>query len=409
MEKQIIAALELADHEVRLIVGQFYNSRLNILKVERVAHFGISGAAIANEAHVVEAIKKATENASRNLGVVIRNVLLLVPGVQVKRVNNQVRIPVAGRITELDIRRAYRELLETKGPEGYVLTNALVSKYFINGISTRKVPLQERSETMTVEAECYYGKQSLVFSYVGCVEKSGLRVIDIIIDDIAMGKEASLFEASINHPVIAFTLNEQISKMTLFHKGVLMASDFTETGTGMFMKRLETQFNVPHDVVHRLIYDNVDLNNQTPHDDPVFIWSTKTNSHTISQKDIMDVVGEAVESYILDLCSRSEPILQLGDPEIVLVGEGADIAGLSDTIESSTDFKARVYRPTTFGVRDTGLIAGLGAFYYYKDQSVYREKSIWSVEEDELKEVVLQLEPSSDESITKKLKNLFFD
>ena len=35
-DKQIFAAVEAADHEIRLIVGEFFNTRFNIIKVERV-------------------------------------------------------------------------------------------------------------------------------------------------------------------------------------------------------------------------------------------------------------------------------------------------------------------------------------------------------------------------------------
>ncbi len=36
-EKQIFAAVEVSDHEVRLIVGEFFNTRFNIIKVVRAA------------------------------------------------------------------------------------------------------------------------------------------------------------------------------------------------------------------------------------------------------------------------------------------------------------------------------------------------------------------------------------
>ena len=38
--KEIYAALEIADHEVRLVVGEMVDSRLNILRVERAAGGG---------------------------------------------------------------------------------------------------------------------------------------------------------------------------------------------------------------------------------------------------------------------------------------------------------------------------------------------------------------------------------
>ena len=35
-QKQIHASVEIADHEIRLVVGEFHENHLNILRVERV-------------------------------------------------------------------------------------------------------------------------------------------------------------------------------------------------------------------------------------------------------------------------------------------------------------------------------------------------------------------------------------
>ena len=40
-KKQIYAALEIADHEIRLIIGEFYETRFNILRIERAKITGI--------------------------------------------------------------------------------------------------------------------------------------------------------------------------------------------------------------------------------------------------------------------------------------------------------------------------------------------------------------------------------
>ena len=40
-DKQIFAALEAADHEIRLVVGEFFNTRFNIIKVERIPSGGL--------------------------------------------------------------------------------------------------------------------------------------------------------------------------------------------------------------------------------------------------------------------------------------------------------------------------------------------------------------------------------
>ncbi|MEG0327573.1 MAG: cell division protein FtsA [Erysipelothrix sp.] len=410
MEKQILAALEIADHEVRLLVGQFYNGRLNILKVERGAHMGVQGHTIVSENHVVEAIKKAVENASRNLGVVIRRVLLLVPSANMKHVNRQLRIPITGRISELDVRRAYREVLKYPSPDGYVLADILISKFFVNGSSTRKVPMNEKCDNLTLEAECYYIKESIAFPFIGCVEKSGLKVIDIILDDIGLAKEASLFEASIDTPIIGLALNEQSVHLALFHKGVYLSNEVIDNGFHRILGKLETSLKVPSDVVHRLLYYNVDLSLQEAGTDPIFMWSSKSNTYTITQADIMDLVADDVKDMLRDLSDRCEPIYTLGKPRYVITGVSSEILGIPEFMEQASECDAECYRSTTFGVKDAGLTSLLGAFYYYKDQQVYRDYTLSSVDEEEYKRVVLQYNQEvEEESITKKLKNMFFE
>ena len=52
----------------------------------------------------------------------------------------------------------------------------------------------------------------------------------------------------------------------------------------------------------------------------------------------------------------------------------------------------------------------LGSFYYYKDQHVYREMTMASVDEIDFMNTVLDIETDiKDDSITQKLKNMFFE
>lgn len=410
MDKQIIAALEIADHEVRLLIGQFFNGRLNILKVERVAHQGVVGYTIASETHVVDAIKKAVENASRNLGVLIESVLFILPGVHLKRIQRQRRIPITGRVSSIDIRRIYNDINAAPSPEGFVLINTLVTKFFINGSSTRKVPMNEKCDSLTIEAECYYGKESIVYPYVGLVEKSGLRIIDLVVDDIGYAKEASLFEASIDKPIVAITLNNDLTRLALFHHGTMLSNDYLDRGFKEIHEVIKETFNVPQDVVKRLLYNNIDLNKEA-HNDPIFMWSTKSQTHTMTQHELFEVVEGELKEFMSGLIESSEPIFQLGTPRFILTGEASVMEGLDSWLVDKFNVDVTRYRSTTFGVKDPSLTSIVGSFYYYKDQEIYREQTYSSVNLSEFESVVLQSkqEHNKDDSITQKLKNMFFE
>ncbi|MBV1709612.1 MAG: cell division protein FtsA, partial [Erysipelothrix sp.] len=114
MEKQLLAAVEIADHEIRLIVAEIYNTRLQVLKTERVECSGYNGKEITNEKEIVNSLKRAVENASKNIGASIQQVLLLIPSVDSKRVMRRVTGEVsnlATGISQNDIQRAYADVL----------------------------------------------------------------------------------------------------------------------------------------------------------------------------------------------------------------------------------------------------------------------------------------------------------
>ncbi|CAM3657019.1 cell division protein FtsA [Erysipelothrix urinaevulpis] len=410
MEKEILAALEIADHEVRLLVGQFYNGRLNILKVEQVSHKGVSSYSIISENLVVEAILKAVENASRNLGVVIEKVLLVVPGIQTKHTTKQMQIPITGKVSDLDIKRAYRELIESKAMDDYVLTNVMMSKYFVNGSSTRKLPLNERCTHLTIEADCYYSRQSIIFPYLSAVEASGLKIIDIVLDDIGLAKEAALFESSIDKPIIVYTLARSLSKMTLYYKGKLLSTDYETEGLNKFLDLLANDLGIPKDAVENLLYYNTNLMEIKPKEDPIFIWSYRGQTHTVSDKDLAELLNDSFKEYLLELLNRSEPIFELGQPNILVTGSGSVIEGIKEFLEGESNAIVEQYRSMTFGIKEPSLSSVVGAFYYYKDQAVFRYESDFSANKIELEASILKdKDEHEDESMTQKLKKIFFE
>lgn len=408
MEKQIIASLEIASHEVRLLVGQFFNGRLNILKVERVPHMGMDGIIIMSESIIVEAIKKAVENASRNLGVVISQVILSVPGNHMKHVNQQISVSVNGKVSALDLRRAQDSLYQQAAPQGYILGNVCFTKYITNGISSRKIPIGDKAQELTCDVDLYYLKQSVVFPYVGCIERAGLGIIDIVMDDLALAKETSALEASVDTPVLAITFDEAITRYSLYYKGTFLSNDIFDQGMGQFTYALKNTLRSPSDVTHRLMYYNLNLKDEELSEDPLFMWSSKSKTHTISEKEIADILKAPMLSFLDVVVDRFSPIYNLGKPKIYLIGEATRITGFKEYIETLAKTEVETYISPTIGVRDSSLSSTIGAFYFYKDTEVFREHNLASVDEDTYKEVVLEAKKhEDDESLTQKLKNMF--
>ena len=190
-DKQIFAALEITGHEVRLIVGEFFNTRFNIIKVEQVPCTGLSLNAVEQPEEVVDAIQKAAADASKLIGAPLQKVILAIPSVNMHRYSVKVTVPIEGidgEITVENIRQAMRKAQTINIGKGYALIQTDCVKYTVNGISTRRLPIGEKARQLTVEIDMLCADRKLSFDLVGCVEKAGLSVMDIYLDIYAVSR-----------------------------------------------------------------------------------------------------------------------------------------------------------------------------------------------------------------------------
>ena len=67
IKKEIYAAVEIADHEIRLVVGEFFDTRFNILRVERTPVKGVENKRITDEQDVVNGIRKQMKHWNSQL------------------------------------------------------------------------------------------------------------------------------------------------------------------------------------------------------------------------------------------------------------------------------------------------------------------------------------------------------
>lgn len=412
MDKKILATIELADHEVRLIVGQFYNGRLNILKVERVPHEGIRNFEIIDAQSVRQAILKSVTNASENVGGEITRVLVCLPGVDLIVKDTVQTVSINQYVTKQNLETLYQKVTAHGLMDGRILVNANITRFHINGMTTRKVPLNEKCRELTVEADCYYVNRDVVFDYLKIIEGTGLEVLDVVIDDLGFAKEAGLFEKSIHHPLIGVTLERGYSKLSLFNKGQLLTNIYIDESVGDIFKKFNEVYGFSSNIIERLIYFNLDVSNVSPSTNPVFAWNTKNDEHSLSQKDILDFAGNDM-IQLLDLIHKtSQPIYGYGDTNFLISGEAAIIGGLDAMLKSASTREVSLYVPNTFGVKDPTYSAILGTFYHVKDTRFYKQEMPSSIDEDGFYKKNIYREAKQEtkaETFTGKLKNLFTD
>lgn len=415
-DKQIFAAVEIADHEVRLIVGEFFNTRFNIIKVERISVDGVSADRVIDHQGIVRAIQEAAVDAERMIGAPIKSIILGMPSYNMKRYALKSTVQVSGfddTITVEDIREAIRKAQAVNVGKNYALIQTVCVKYTVNGISTRRIPIGEKAKELTVDIDLLCADRKLSFDLVKCVEEAGLQVMDIYLDVYGCAKEAALFNQAVDQNVVILKMERQSTTLALLAGGRMRSCMVVGTGVGAICEPVVEEYGLKRDKVAELVKYSVELDGTTFTNNPVYIWQDESGPKKITEKELFNSISKKVDEWITSIGNFCAPILQAGATTVIITGEGGEMQGLDKLLERRLKCEVRNYIPETLGGRNAGLTACLGLFYAYKDKLPITGYTDNSLDMDKFIRSVSYRENRAagnpEDTITKKLKGILFD
>lgn len=379
-EKQILAALELTDQSVRLLVGEYFNTRVNVLCAKEVPLQGIEGVAIKNPTAVSAAVQQAVKEAEEMLGHKIERVLLAIPAYRVMK--NSIRVSKGidnyeRKVAVEDLQAAARKGYTYPVPEDKALINWMPLKYYTNRIAFKRMPVGEPCDVLEVEMDLFSADKYTAYDYARVVNRAGCQITDISLDIFAAAKEAALFELSVNKNILAADVEHDRTTLAILHNGQLNATKILDTGFADWEGALRNAYPVNEETAHKLVFQNADLGNRMPDDTPVHLWKKDGKVYQITVKQLNEALRPAVEQWCAKLAHAADAMLRLENLSITLMGRGAELDGLAETLTSCVHVPASSYYPDTIGVRKSRWTCCLGLIYTFIDAyPLYRNKKM---------------------------------
>lgn len=411
-DKQIYAAIEVTDHEVRMIVGEFFNTRFNILKVERIATNGMSYNNVVNPEEIIHAIQQAASETEKMLGTKIERVILAIPSIHMTRKSVKSKVPVEGIdgvITVQDIRTAITNAQSINIDKSQALIQTNCVKYTVDGIASRRIPIGERANELIVDIDLLCADRNIAFTLVGCVEKAGLQVMDIFLDTFACATEAALFEQSVSNNVVVLKVERDATTLARLAKGRLMECGIIPCGVGTFASNVVEQCGMKRSDAVELVKYSARLSEKIHSSNPVHIWSEKGNAKKLTEKELVEYVMPSVEEWVENVAKLCEGILQAGPTTVIITGEGGEMQGLNELLQAKLKCDVKNYIPETLGGRNAAMTACLGLFYAYKDKLPITGYTDNSVDMETFLKAVSYRDKKEDQedTLTSKFKNMF--
>lgn len=412
-DKQIFASVEVCDQEVRLVVGEYFNSHFNILKVEVLPCSGLSYNAITNADEVTKTIKTACEQTEQMLGAKIEKVILSIPSYNMQRRSVKVTVPVTGfdgTVTVQDLRNAMKLAQEQVSiGKDLALIQTVCVRYTIDGIASRRLPVGEKASELIVDIDLLCADRQLAYTLVGCVEKADLQIMDIYLDVYAAAKEAVLFEQSVDRNVVVLKMERESTTIARLAKGKLMETTIVPFGVGTIASEVVEKYGLKRSEACELVKYSARLNEKVNSTNPVYIWSENGNAKKLNEQELVECIRPTIDKWARDMQNLLSGILQGGLSTVIITGEGGEMQGLDEVLQSSLNCEVRNYIPDALGGRNGNMTTCLGLLYAYEDKLPITGYTDSSIDLDTfIKSVSYRDKKNNQEdTLTGKLKGMF--
>ncbi|MGB4985425.1 MAG: hypothetical protein WBO70_06600 [Erysipelotrichaceae bacterium] len=366
MERQVLAAITFNDNNVVLMIGEFFNARLNILRCEKQNIKPLSNGVLADTDEIVRVLRQMLNNVYNDLGMKVKNVLLNIPSYGVeKRVVTKSKL-VNGIISKNDIFDLYDNSVVYE-IDDLALVNAVCNSYEVNGLVTKKAPINEKTSILKMEMELFYAHKDMVYSYMYLMENLGLNIIDVSLDNYSFCKEASLFEKSFDKLAILINLGYNDTNLVLLNKGKIESVEKIDKGFRDFESQLKKEYDIPEYMYEQVVSYSLDLLNEQDKDVIIYVDNTKEAIKEITIKDIDNALKGVIDQWISEISNCCGEIIQQYDVNFYLGGYAVNINNLDRYISIKLQAPCNNYISETFGGRSQDLVSSLGVFYAYHD------------------------------------------
>lgn len=412
-EKQILAALQIESNEVRLLVGEVFNTRLNILLQEVIPCKGLDGIRIIDQKAVAQAIRTAADNATAQLGTVLQGVLLSIPAYRFKRETRSFsKVIDAGdrKITKGDIQDVYKKALGVNVGGDVEVINITSNKYKTNGIVYRKMPIGEQCDVLEADVDLLCCDKMITYDYAAVVEQAGLDIIEVCLDNYAVAKEAALFEQTMKNYVLSIQLEKEHSMFSLIYDGKILSSENEGVGYASLAAPISEKYGLPEKNAMKLLLKYARLDQKNFNKRPLYSWTINGVTSTISDYELSETTKDTVEHLGNVYRSLCEQILQQENVTVIVSGEGTEISGIDKVLADRFNRPVKSYYPETLGARSGKWTVCLGMFYAYVDQNGLRALDASSVDLDAYSRNLSSRVNNEvhEEGFTARLKNILF-
>lgn len=412
--RRIIASLDIGSDSIKLVVGEIFKNKLNILAALDTPSRGIKKGYIVNSESAIESLKELFDKAEDMLGIRIHNVITSVPSLYtdtflaegIVAINNESKM-----VESKDVIRVLQNAVANKIEPDSELVTILPTNYKINDEEIVKDPIGITCSKLSVKAVIVTVPKKNVNPIITCLKKIGVDVVDIGISPLGDFYE---FKTKEEDKLVGAIINigEETTTVSIVNRGVLTNSEVIYVAGSKVDDDLMYSYKLTKGDARKL-KEKLSLahnRNAEPSENMTFT-DLNGDEIKINQYDATEIVMSRLKE-ILKLAKKQINLLTKKEISYIMVTGGVtESKDFELVLEEVFGTLATLKNVSEIGVRDNKYSNCVGLIKYYNTRLKLRniDFSIFSLEEQEEFSGLSKKMNISEHSILGKLFGYFFD
>ena len=383
--RKIMAAIDIGNSEIKLVVAEMTGGKFNVLSVSETKTKGIKKNTITSEDELKEAISSVIKDSENKLNVKINKLISMVPTFDIEFTIGEAKINVDGQVSGQDVSKVILESYKGVIPDNMELVNAIPMHFKLDSGEVLIDPKGKESNTLSVKAVLMMSPKSIVYKILSILDKLDIDIVDIGISPI--GDYYTFKNKTIDKQIGAIiNIGGNNTTISIFNKGIITNVSTIELGGKNIDSDIAYIYNVDLDTASKL---KKEFALSSPK------YATEQNEMTIKNKDGRDTlineleISKVVYSRVKEiLTTAKKEINHLTKKEIsyiIVTGGVSELTDFKLVLDETIENDAQIGAICDLGVRNNKFSSVIGLIKWYNYIELLKDKdySIFSIEEQE--------------------------
>ena len=408
--RKIFTALDIGSNTIKVVVGEFIGTKLNILSAVKVTSRGYVNNYILDKEALISRIKEAISKTEEELNIKIRKVILNVPTYNLDFKLTDGRVELEENVVKSnDIVRLLQDVSKNKIDHKNELICTLPIMFKVDDEETIN-PYGKHGNILYVKSILVSTDKKAIYDLATIVNSCNLDIIDITTTGLVDYYNFKSKELDTKNIAIV-NLGSTTTNISIFSKGIFINNKIIDDGGFYIDKEIASVYNLKRNETEYL-KEKLALAVINNADEKETITLTNKNGEeiTINQYELSKIVSEKMDNLLKIIKKNINLLTKKEISYIIITGGLSEIKDINLLINNVFNKNGKIGKINNLGARDNSYSVALGMLKYFNSKLLLRNREFSSLTEEEIDAMcTISEKNTSKNSLISRVVGYFFD